>query len=92
MLAREFSGSRIGPLLAAALVLLSPEVNSAAATGAMHMLAIGFEVMAMAIFAAKFDRRRNGAWRGALAVCSWGSPPSRPAQRISSSSRSSAPA
>ena len=67
MIAREFSGARNGPLLAAVLLLLSPEVNTAAATGAMHMLAIGFEVMAMAVFAAKFDRRRNGAWRGVLA-------------------------
>jgi 4-amino-4-deoxy-L-arabinose transferase-like glycosyltransferase len=67
MLAREFSGSPTGPLLAAVLVLLSPEINTAAATGAMHMLAIGFQVMAMAVFATKFDRRRDGAWRGGLA-------------------------
>lgn len=67
ILAREFSGSPAGPLLAAALVLASPEVNFGSTTGAMHLLAIGFEVMALAVFASKFDRRRDGAWRGGLA-------------------------
>lgn len=67
LLAREFSGSSRGPLLAAVLVLISPELNAIASTGAMHMLALGFEVLALAAFVKDFDRRRSGAWRGALA-------------------------
>ena len=67
LLARQFSASRNGALFAAALVLLSPEVNFGVGTGAMHMLAVGFEMLALAVFVRHFDRRRGGARYGAAA-------------------------
>ena len=70
LLARQFTRSRDRVLLAAVLVLLTPEMNFAMSTGAMHMLAIGFEVLALAVFVKDFDRRRGGAtWGLAAGMC-----------------------
>jgi Glycosyltransferase family 87 len=50
-LARRLTNSWDRTLAAVVIVLMTGEVNFAATTGAMHMLAIGFEVAAMAAFA-----------------------------------------
>ena len=67
LLARQFTHSRDRMLLAVVLVLLMPEVNFAMAAGGMHMLAVGFEVLALAAFVKDFDRRRGGARNGVAA-------------------------
>ena len=67
LLTRQFSAAPGRTLLAAALVLLTPEVSAGAGTGAMHMLAIGFEVLALATFVRAFDRRRSGRFYAVLA-------------------------
>lgn len=67
LLTRQFTQSRDRMLVAAVLVLLLPEVNFGMAAGAMHMLAVGFEVLALAAFVKDFDRRRSGAGNGVAA-------------------------
>jgi len=70
MLARQFTSSVERVLLAVAIVLLAPDVNYGMATGAMHMLAIGCETLALSSFVGHFDRRRGGARHG-LAAGLW---------------------
>lgn len=67
LLARQFTGSKDRMLLAALLALLSPEVNFGAATGAMHMLAVGFQVLALAAFVTDVDRTSGAIQAGASA-------------------------
>ena len=67
LLTRQFTRSIDRMLLAAVLVLLMPEVNFGMAAGAMHMLAVAFEVLALAAFVKNFDRRRGGAGNGLAA-------------------------
>lgn len=50
LLASALSGSRERWLWAVALVVLSPEVSNGLGTGVMHMLAVGFELVALAAF------------------------------------------
>ena len=66
-LVHQLTHSRDRVLAAAALVVLTGEVNSGFATGAMHMLAVAFEVLAMAVFVADFDAARTGVREGAIA-------------------------
>lgn len=67
LLARHFTRSTDRILLAALLALLSPEVNFGAATGAMHMLAVGLQVLALAAFVSDFDDPSSNAHSGAIA-------------------------
>lgn len=67
LLTRQFTTERNRPLLAATLAVLAPEVSAGAGAGAMHMLALGFEVLALAAFVRAFDRRRSGRGYAALA-------------------------
>ena len=69
LLARQFTGSRNRVLLAALLALLTPEVNLGAASGAMHMLAVGLEVLALAAFVTNVDRGRGVEWGVMAGLC-----------------------
>ena len=70
LLARQFTGSRDRMLLAALLALLSPEVNFGAATGAMHLVAVGLQVLALAAFVTDFEDDSKTAQYGAMTgVC-----------------------
>lgn len=67
-MARRFGASRDRLLLAAVVVLFAPDVNFASSSGSMHLLAIGFEVLALAAFvhgpARETGDVRNGAAAG----------------------------
>jgi hypothetical protein len=60
-LVRALGGSREQQAWAAALLLLSPELGRGATDGRMDTLAVGFEVLALALFAGGLERER-GAW------------------------------
>jgi hypothetical protein len=62
LLARHVSGSRDGWLWSTVLLLLTPEVNSMMTAGAMHMLALAFETMALAVFVRGLTTPGRNAW------------------------------
>jgi hypothetical protein len=49
------------------LLAISPQVNAGMGAGAMHILAVGLEVAAMAMFAAGLTRESRSVWHGACA-------------------------
>ena len=67
-LARELSGSRDRWLWAVVLIVLAPEARIGIATGVMHMLAIGFQLLALALFVRGLRLSSGGSLlHGALA-------------------------
>lgn len=58
-LVRVLGGSRELSLVCAALLLLSPEFGSHAASGRMDMLAVGFQLLGLALFLAGHKRGRG---------------------------------
>ena len=80
LVAHVLSGSRERWLWAVALVVLTPEVSNDLGTGVMHMLAIGFELLALAAFVVGLRRPgragmlMSAAAGGALAMAAMTTP------------------
>jgi len=59
LLAHELNGPGDRALWAVALLVLTPEINVAISVGAMHMLAVGFEMFALAVFVRGLRQRTS---------------------------------
>ncbi len=67
LLAHAVSGERWRWLWAAALLLLTPEIQRNATAGTMDTLAVGCEMLALAVFVWGLRAERRRAWYGAAA-------------------------